>query len=109
MRIFRKNIQQNTAVNEHAWYYLPLVSANISFVLILTLPLLRKCLMMLSPLRAFPIVLCIRTVEPLTSNSTSQFGNRPAAFRTSMGIVTCPLLEIRTFTFCVFLLLLVKV
>jgi hypothetical protein len=31
-------------------------------------------------------------VDPLTSNSTSQFGNKPVAFRISIGMVTCPLL-----------------
>jgi hypothetical protein len=92
-----QHIKQNIAIHKHVARFQPspLVSAIISSVVIRTVARPRRVSTSRLPLLASPVTVRKITVLPSTTNSTSLWGNIPSRWRTSRGIVTCPLLVTR--------------
>ncbi len=72
----------------------PLVKAMMSSVDIGIVARPRILSIIFFPYSLLPVSFCKITTLPCTTNSTSEFGKNPIFSRTSMGIVTCPLLVI---------------
>jgi hypothetical protein len=75
----------------------PRISRMISSVVISTVPRPRMCSTISRPReRTGRLAFVRRTASPSSSKSTSVFGSSPSCSRISNGIVTCPLLAMRT-------------